>query len=403
MQPVSTGEVMRMQLEGVLIFAYRNGTLISGYPVLNRDVLPDSDHRRAGISLAVNSADLTTIGLDDWSCGDITTPTYAPSDDFNRSNSTGSLGSITWFTTGNALNPMDVVSNAARGSSGSNQCCSFWTAWAPRADQWSEITIKTTASTGADYLGPCVRVNPHPSQNDFYYIKAGVNKLEIWKCWGGSHYAVHTGNTTNCAVGDVVRLEAEGTTLRALRNGSVIITATDSTLTTGFWGITTSAATLTNSTIDAWAGGEIALVDSPATAPTRTGTASQLDGSAGNGSTSVTVPAGCNYVVAFWVFWDNISNSNLSSLTLGGSAFTIYRQNDDVAGASCVGVAGLVSPATGTQTAAWTWSSNQAKDSRRENHSCICYRCRHYRPVERSAAYRRRWRHWLNSSHNCNR
>jgi len=96
---------------------------------------------------------------------------------------------------------------------------------------------------------------------------------------------------------------------------------------------------------------------------TRTGTPSQVNASAGNGSTTVTVPSDATAVVAFWSHWDGNANSTLSSLTLGGSAFTIQSQVAEGATSneSGHGVATLVNPATGSQTLAWTWSAGGAR------------------------------------------
>lgn len=97
---------------------------------------------------------------------------------------------------------------------------------------------------------------------------------------------------------------------------------------------------------------------------TRTGTPSQVNASAGNGSTSVTVPAGANGAIAFWAHWDGDGGSTLATLTLGGNAFTARSQIAEgfVGGESGVGVASLASlPAAGSQTLAWTWSAGAAR------------------------------------------
>src|SRR5688500_11017318 len=95
----------------------------------------------------------------------------------------------------------------------------------------------------------------------------------------------------------------------------------------------------------------------------RTGTASEINASAGDGSTSVTVPADANCVVAFWSHWDGNAGTTLSGLTLNGAAFTIQSQLAEGATTNCHGggVATLVNPATGSQTAAWTWSAGGAR------------------------------------------
>lgn len=100
--------------------------------------------------------------------------------------------------------------------------------------------------------------------------------------------------------------------------------------------------------------------------PSRTGTASQVDGSAGSGSGSVTVPVDATMVVALWSCYDAPAIS-MSSLTLGGNAFAIQAQiaNVTTVGSekSGVGVAILEDlPGTGTQTFAWNWSAAGALD-----------------------------------------
>lgn len=98
-------------------------------------------------------------------------------------------------------------------------------------------------------------------------------------------------------------------------------------------------------------------------AGTRTGTAAQIDMSAGDGSTTVTVPADATAVVAFWSHWDGNAGSTLSSLTLNGAGFTIQSQIAEGISADDpgVGVATLVNPSTGSQTVAWTWSAGGAR------------------------------------------
>ena len=99
------------------------------------------------------------------------------------------------------------------------------------------------------------------------------------------------------------------------------------------------------------------------TTPSRTGTPSQANASAGNGSTSVTVPADANCVVAFWSHWDDNAGSTISSLTINSVAFSIASQiaEGTPANAPGVGVARLINPATGSQTFAWTWSGGAAR------------------------------------------
>jgi hypothetical protein len=101
-------------------------------------------------------------------------------------------------------------------------------------------------------------------------------------------------------------------------------------------------------------------------AAARTGTPSQVTASAASGSTSVTVPADCTCVVAFWCHFNVLGSSTLSTLTLGGNSFTTRSEiatKSPTANSTGVGVATLTNlPGTGTQTVAWAWSDADARD-----------------------------------------
>ncbi len=95
--------------------------------------------------------------------------------------------------------------------------------------------------------------------------------------------------------------------------------------------------------------------------PSRTGTASQINGGGGNGSTTVTVPSDCTCIVALWSHFDDNGGSILASLSLDGDDFSILAQiaeNSDMSGVGC-GV--LVNPSIGEQTFTWNWSGGGAR------------------------------------------
>jgi hypothetical protein len=102
-------------------------------------------------------------------------------------------------------------------------------------------------------------------------------------------------------------------------------------------------------------------------AVTRTGTASEVDASAGNSSTSVTVPADATKAIAFWTHF-SANGSTLATLTLGGNSFfagtaDIQLGVIDAGTAEPGGGVALLDtlPGTGTQTLAWTWSNGGAR------------------------------------------
>jgi len=98
--------------------------------------------------------------------------------------------------------------------------------------------------------------------------------------------------------------------------------------------------------------------------PSRTGTASQVNASGGDGSTSVTVPADCTAVVAQWSHFDGNGGTTLSGLTLNGVSFfpaEVQIAEGAVTNEAGHGIAVLLNPATGSQTLAWTWSAGAGR------------------------------------------
>lgn len=107
------------------------------------------------------------------------------------------------------------------------------------------------------------------------------------------------------------------------------------------------------------------IIGGPPTSPTRIGT-SIINGSAGNGSTSVTIPGGANGAIVFWSHWDGDVGATLSGFTLGGNPLTFLEQLPEGGVGSKSGVgAGVFTtlPPPGSATAAWTWSNGGSRSN----------------------------------------
>ena len=95
-----------------------------------------------------------------------------------------------------------------------------------------------------------------------------------------------------------------------------------------------------------------------------TGSVAVVDGSAGNGSTSVTVPADATFAVVISNHWDNSANDAALACTLNGVSFTWQADGAQTAGAGGAQAGNILtlnSPATGSQTFAWTWAEGGAR------------------------------------------
>lgn len=156
------------------------------------------------------------------------------------------------------------------GPNGSNDSLAWWNADTFAADQYSEVVIGAFTGSGT-YVGAAVRVSAggngyalyrSPDDSTVYLDKyvsgVGTTLLSLSGTW---------------AVGDTIRLEVQGTTLTAKRNGTTINTTTDSSLATGQAGIFGYGPSYSQSNISSWAAGNLSG-GSPATlsSPTPSGT-----------------------------------------------------------------------------------------------------------------------------------
>lgn len=127
-----------------------------------------------------------------------------------------------------------------------------WTADAPADDQYSQITIQTVTS-GA-YMGVATRI--HPTLQTYYFCICDSGSVNLQKYVSGS--VSHIGSSPlsmTISSGAIVRLEASGTTISCKINGSTVLSATDSSITSGSVGIASYSGYYTY--MDDWSGGNL--------------------------------------------------------------------------------------------------------------------------------------------------
>lgn len=149
-------------------------------------------------------------------------------DNFNRADVNPLDGS--WATT-TGLAALKIVSNAVAAATGATDSAARNTAITWPNDQYTEITLSTT---GTNDGGPCARLAS--GAYTVYFTNSFDGSTHMSKVIAGvgteiGLYAVSW--TTN----DVLRIDAQGTTIRALKNGAVLGSATDSAITSGSPGI----------------------------------------------------------------------------------------------------------------------------------------------------------------------
>jgi hypothetical protein len=170
-------------------------------------------------------------------------------DDFNRAD--GSPGSNWTSITNETYSPV-ISSNQLIPSAGhTTRQGIFYNAAAAPNDQYSQITVVANATNND---GPAVRVSD--SAETFYCLVGTVGtpgSLIFRKVVAGSLSQIGSTISTNFANGDVLKLSVVGTTLTAYVNGSSVGSTTDSSISSGQFGIFMYGSG--SPIIDNWEGG----------------------------------------------------------------------------------------------------------------------------------------------------
>jgi hypothetical protein len=161
-------------------------------------------------------------------------------DDFNRANNadlgtswTPVTGSVAWSVNG----------NAAQADTGGSRCAEYVNSFTPANDQYAQAALGTVDNApGADQPpggGPAVRVAT--GANTYYGALANslsTSEIELVKVVAGTLTSLGTYTAGAAPVtGDTIRIEASGTTIRVLHNGTERINVSDSSISSGQVGI----------------------------------------------------------------------------------------------------------------------------------------------------------------------
>ena len=122
-------------------------------------------------------------------------------------------------------------------------------------DQYAEITI---TSVGAAYSDSFIGVAVRMSVNNMYFLSAGYGGVSFGKIVSGSGDSFRY-SPTPISVNDVLKIQANGTTITAYINDELFYETTDSDLSSGYAGVTcygSSPFEITHA--DNWEGGNLA-------------------------------------------------------------------------------------------------------------------------------------------------
>lgn len=173
---------------------------------------------------ASNGTDITSVGSSIWAYGN------------------GSSGKL--FVTSNALRPIvnEVIAWFARRAGTFTD------------DQYAQGTLTRLVNLG--WAGVCVRANT--AGTAYILMASSTGYLVVRRVSFG--YVQIGGASRSFSVGDIIRLEASGTTLTAKVNGATLVTITDSNIASGNPGVACMGESATDySAIDDWEGGDLAV------------------------------------------------------------------------------------------------------------------------------------------------
>ena len=186
------------------------------------------------------------------------TPTAVPGDNFDRANALD-LG-ISWdagYTDqGGANVNLQIVGNRVRATA-SRDATETYTGVALSNNQWAQVTLATATGTTVMVPRLLLRFSAPGTKTGYEFaLGRGLNftsRIARWNAGVGRQLAVE--NSTVWVAGDVLRAEANGTTLRLYRNNVLVLATTDATIASGRAGITIYTAAIADVELDDFSAG----------------------------------------------------------------------------------------------------------------------------------------------------
>jgi len=266
--------------------------------------------------------------------------------------------SSNWTTHGDEGTTITAYSGGVQSETTSSYFGAVWKASVDDfgADQFAEARIYTIADN-SDWYGLGVRMNEPSAEPESYhcYIKYGDTTLQLRKYVAGSESTVGSSVSYTWVDGDLLRIQAEGTTIKVFVNGVEKISETDSDVSDGQPGIKGYNAD-NSGIIDQWiAGDEVDRfpVRYREVAGTGNTTASQTSIS----DTFDGAPVSGNLLIAFLV----IGTTDPGTITVpsGWTAIGTAIERSDCSGH----MAYKISDGTETGNITWNWVNGTAKQA----------------------------------------
>lgn len=176
--------------------------------------------------------------------------TQLASDSFTRANENPIVGN--WSSGPGAWDDCQLLSNAFLGALGSGDCAAYYTGVSWPNDQYSEGKITTFTN---DDGGPLVRGQAGAKSGYILDLGQGSGLGQLYAVSAGTFTPIGASFAIVVTSTDIWRIEAQGTTIRALKNGVSQASVTDATWGSGSAGLFCFSNS-GNFVMDDWAGGD---------------------------------------------------------------------------------------------------------------------------------------------------
>lgn len=173
---------------------------------------------------------------------------------FTASNNSSLPAAIANWSFPTGVSGIGVNTNAYYPSVNNAEGCAYWNPDTPPNDQYAQSVYTATSTQGN--IGVSCRIATGAASYYGYY--GSTNHSEFFKVVGGT-WTQFGSNLGALASNDVIRIEAVGTTIRALVNGTQQASTTDSSHSSGRFGVAAwSSNSPTGQRMDNWEGGDFA-------------------------------------------------------------------------------------------------------------------------------------------------
>jgi Putative esterase len=283
----------------------------------------------------IGSANVTNVAV---SCAATGGTATSAADGFNRAD--GPLGS-NWadITDGGLAITSQAVAGTKTGAGDAGLTGDSWAADTFTSNQYSQVQVTATQLTGGQWIGPSVRAQSG-GQNGYvgiYFWNSGSPQLMLFKRSAGNWTQIGgTVNISALTAGATLAVQATGSTISFLLNGTQKISATDTSFTGGAPGIMSFGT----GQVDNWTGGSGTVPGGTSTF-TVGGTVSGLTGTVvlqDNGGDDLSVTANGSFTFATPVT-DGGSYAVTVKTQPSGQTCTVASGSGTVSGANVTSVA----------------------------------------------------------------